>query len=65
MIMLLTDQPIKAVLHQSNTSKRKAKWIIELTKFDISFQPRPSIKAQILVDFVVECTITNPTEPEQ
>ena len=55
--MVLMDQPIKAVLHRTDASKRIAKWAIELTELDINYRPRPSIKAQILVDFVVECTI--------
>lgn len=39
--------------------------MIKLLKFDIKFQSRPSIKAQILTDFLIECTISNkPTESE-
>ena len=60
----LINQPIKAVLHWPNISRRIAKWAIELTEFDINFQPRLSIKAQILADFVIECTIPDPVEPE-
>ena len=33
-----------------------AKWVVELTEFDISYVPRPSMKAQVLADFVIECT---------
>lgn len=35
-----------------------AKWAFDLFKFDLMFWPRPSIKVQVLVDFVVECTIS-------
>ena len=42
-----------------------AKWAIELTEFDINYRPRPAVKAQILIDFVVECTIPEEAEPEQ
>ena len=31
--------------------------MIELTEFEVKFQFRPSIKAQILTDFIIECTI--------
>lgn len=35
------------------------KWLVELSEFDISYQPRITIKAQALADFVVECTKAN------
>lgn len=56
-ITLLTDQPIKSILHQPDTFECITKWTIKLFEFDIRFQPQPSIKAQILIDFLVECTI--------
>ena len=43
-ITLLTDQPIKAVLHRADASERIAKWTVELTEFDINYRPRPAIK---------------------
>ena len=36
------------------------KWALQLNKFDVSFQPRMSIKSQALVDFVAE--LTHPLE---
>ena len=61
-VTLLTDQLIKAVLHRADASGRIAKWAIELTEFDINYQPRPTVKAQILTDFIVECTIPKEAE---
>ena len=55
--MFLIDQPLKPVLHWSNTIGRIAKWAIELIEFDIKFRPHPSIKAQILADSILEYTI--------
>ena len=63
-ITLLTDQPIKAILHRVDASGRMAKWAIELTEFDINYRPRPTVKAQILADFIVECTISEEAESE-
>ncbi|XP_074346529.1 uncharacterized protein LOC141685318 [Apium graveolens] len=44
---------------KSKASGRLNKWVIELGEFDIKYKPRTSIKAQALVEFVVECTISN------
>lgn len=30
--------------------------MIKLNKFNITYQPRNAIKAQILIDFLIECT---------
>lgn len=50
---------MKNILHRLDISELVAKWTIKLFEFDIKFQPRPLIKAHILVDFLVECTIPN------
>ena len=34
-----------------------AKRAIDLQEFNINFLPQPTMKAQILVDFLVECTV--------
>ncbi|XP_077230114.1 uncharacterized protein LOC143863309 [Tasmannia lanceolata] len=56
-IKVLTDQPLRQVLHRPNISGRLVKWAVELSEFDIQYAPRPAIKAQVLADFVAECTI--------
>ena len=33
-----------------------AKWAVKLFEYDISYLPRPTMKAQVLADFLVECT---------
>lgn len=57
MIVVLTNQPLRTTLHKLNVMSWMAKWTLELIEFDLIFRPQPSIKAQVLVDFVVECTI--------
>ena len=67
-IVVLTDQPLKAVLRSPDTSERIAKWTIKLKEFDITFKPRSAMKAQVLADFIVECTqetSTRTTEPPE
>ncbi|XP_077248596.1 uncharacterized protein LOC143888148 [Tasmannia lanceolata] len=56
-IKVLTDQPLRQVLHRPDTSERLVKWAVKLSKFDIQYLPRPVIKAQVLANFVAECTI--------
>lgn len=49
---------MKTILHQLDTLGRIAKWGLELSELDIRFYPRPSIKAQVLVDIILEYTIS-------
>ena len=58
-IVILTDQPLRNIMHSPRVSGRLIKWAIELGEFDIKYKPRTAIKAQALADFVVECTITD------
>ncbi|XP_074355747.1 uncharacterized protein LOC141695398 [Apium graveolens] len=58
-IEVLTDQPLRNILHSPKASGRLIKWAIELGEFDIKYKPRTVIKAQALADFEVECTIND------
>ncbi|GAA0169531.1 hypothetical protein LIER_40779 [Lithospermum erythrorhizon] len=46
-------------------------WAMELSEFDITYAPRTNIKAQVLADFIIECTarqplkIDGPREPQK
>ncbi|KAF8098772.1 hypothetical protein N665_0258s0005 [Sinapis alba] len=53
-IVVLTDLPLRTILQNANQSGRLSKWAIELSEYDISYKSRPSIKAQVLADFIVE-----------
>ncbi|XP_077232629.1 uncharacterized protein LOC143869981 [Tasmannia lanceolata] len=56
-IKVLTGQPLRQILHRPDTSGRLVKWAVELSEFDIKYLPRPAIKAQVLADFITECTV--------
>lgn len=36
-IVVLTDQPLKVILHRPDTSRGKAKWAVKLNEFNISY----------------------------
>ena len=57
-IEILSEYPMKRVLHKPKTSGRLMKWAIELSEFDIRYKPKTAIKGQVLVDFVMEFTST-------
>ena len=38
---------------------RLIQWAVELSEFDIKYQPRHAIKAQALADFIVEFTLSH------
>lgn len=47
-VVVMTDQPLR--------QRHLVKWSVKLSEFDMSYQPWTTIKAQTLVDFVVEYT---------
>ncbi|GJS47076.1 reverse transcriptase domain-containing protein [Tanacetum coccineum] len=51
-IVVITDQPIKQLLSNSEISGRMLKWKFELEGYDIQYRPRASIKGQILAENV-------------
>ncbi|XP_074356056.1 uncharacterized protein LOC141695731 [Apium graveolens] len=58
-VEVLTDQPLRNILHSPKVSGKLIKWAIDLGEFDIKYKLRTTIKVQVLVDFVVECTIND------
>ncbi|XP_010278612.1 PREDICTED: uncharacterized protein LOC104612746 [Nelumbo nucifera] len=60
-IVVLTNRPLRQILLKPEVSGRLMKWSIELSEYDIRFEPRPTIKAQALANFVAECTFDAPT----
>ncbi|GJR13539.1 reverse transcriptase domain-containing protein, partial [Tanacetum coccineum] len=53
-IVVITDQPIKQLLSNSEITRRMLKWKFKLEGYDIQYKPRISIKGQILADYIVE-----------
>ncbi|XP_015934178.1 uncharacterized protein LOC107460334 [Arachis duranensis] len=55
-IIVRTNQPLRQILTKPELAGRLTKWSIELSEFDIQFQPRSALKAQIFADFISELT---------
>ncbi|XP_020239391.1 uncharacterized protein LOC109818355 [Cajanus cajan] len=53
-VIVRTDCPIAKVLRKPELAGRMMAWSVELSEFDIAFEPRGPIKSQCLVDFVNE-----------
>ncbi|RVW26627.1 hypothetical protein CK203_099263 [Vitis vinifera] len=53
-VVVLTDQPLRNFLHKPDLTGRMLQWAIELSEFGIEFQPRLSMKGQVMAYFVLE-----------
>ena len=53
-IVVVTEHPLKSLFRKTDNSGRISRWAIELGQYDIKYQPRTAIKAQVLKDFIVE-----------
>ncbi|XP_074342780.1 uncharacterized protein LOC141680456 [Apium graveolens] len=62
-IKVMTNQPLKKIIHKPDVSGRLVNWAVELSQFNLSFIPRTTIKAQALADFIIECNFPE-EEPE-
>ncbi|XP_057719163.1 uncharacterized protein LOC130933549 [Arachis stenosperma] len=51
-----TDQPLRQILTRPELAGRLKKWAIELSEFDIQYEPRKTLKSQVLADFISEMT---------
>lgn len=54
--MVLTTYPLKSILHKLELSGRLTKWTVELSEYDITFQPCTALKTQVLADFIADFT---------
>ncbi|XP_016186089.1 uncharacterized protein LOC107627776 [Arachis ipaensis] len=62
-IIVRTDQAIRQVLQKPDLAGRMMTWAIELSEYDLQYEPRHAIKAQAMADFLVEVTGSTPETP--
>lgn len=53
-IAVKTDQPVKHVMRKPELSGQMVRWALELSEFDVYFEPGGPIKAQALANFIAE-----------
>ena len=53
-INVLIDHLLKKAMNKLEAIGRLIQWAIELSEFDVSYQPRNAIKAQKLTDFIAK-----------
>jgi len=53
-MIVMTDLPIRKVLQKPDIARWVVRCVVELSEFDVQYEPRGPIKGQIYVDFVVE-----------
>ncbi|RDX92619.1 Pro-Pol polyprotein, partial [Mucuna pruriens] len=51
-----TDLPIRQILRKPNLARRMTGWAVELLEFDMAYETRGHMKAQVLTDFINELT---------
>ncbi|XP_050207595.1 uncharacterized protein LOC126657018 [Mercurialis annua] len=61
-VIIRTNQPLRKALQRPETSGRMVSWSVQLGEHDIRYEPRKTLKAQALADFVVEMTEKPDTE---
>ena len=53
-IVVIMDHPLKKSMNKLEAAGQLIQWAIELSEFDVKYQPRNAIKAQALANFIVE-----------
>jgi hypothetical protein len=53
-VRVTSDRGLGELLRNPEASARIAKWVAELSGYNITFKPRIAIKSQVLVDFIID-----------
>ncbi|XP_070041243.1 uncharacterized protein [Nicotiana tomentosiformis] len=64
-ISVVTTFPLRSILHKPELSGRLAKWDIELSEHNITYQYRTTIKSQVLADFFLDFSAKVMSEAEK
>ncbi|GKV24654.1 hypothetical protein SLEP1_g34238 [Rubroshorea leprosula] len=61
-IIVYINLPLRKILQKPELSGRLIGWSVELSEYDLKFQPRTTIKGQAVADFLVECILATVEE---
>jgi hypothetical protein len=53
-VRVTMDQGLEDLFKNPEASTRIAKWVAELSRCNITFEPRTTIKSSVLIDFIVD-----------
>ena len=56
-IVILLDKLLRRAMSSPETTRQMALWAVELSKFDIRYRLRITIKGQAVVDFIAKFTL--------
>jgi len=65
MVVVMTNLPIRKVLQKPDVAGRMVRWAVELSEFDVQYEPRDPIKGQVYADFVVELSSGSTQQEEE
>ncbi|XP_058726285.1 uncharacterized protein LOC131597615 [Vicia villosa] len=60
-IVVRTEQPVKQLLARPDMARQMLHWLLELAEFDVKYEGRKALKAQVLANFVVEMAFPETT----
>jgi len=63
-VVVMIDLPIHKVLQKPDVAGRMVRWAVELSEFDIQYEPRGPIKGQVYAEFVVELSSADAHQEE-
>jgi len=63
-VVVMTDLPILKVLQKPDVVGRMVRWAVELSEFDVQYEPRVPIKGQVYANFVVELSSADAHQEE-
>ena len=63
--VVMTDLPIRKVLQKPDVARRMVRWAVELSEFDVQYEPRGPIKGQEYANFVVELSSADAQQEEE
>lgn len=62
-VIVLTNVPLHQVMHKPDLTGCMTKCVLELSKYQVKFQPWHTMQAQGLAGFVMENTLRSAMEP--